>query len=65
MADKDYNLQVRLTRAEKDTLTAAARVAGVSTSSWVRDRLRKTARQELQASGLKVPFLEEAEERHE
>jgi uncharacterized protein (DUF1778 family) len=65
MAEKDYNLQVRLSKAEKETLTAAAHVAGVSTSSWVRDRLRKMARQELQASGLKVPFLEEVSERHE
>lgn len=59
MPEKDYNLQVRLSKAEKETLAAAARVAGVSTSSWVRDRLRRTARQELQASGIKVPFLEE------
>lgn len=65
MAEKDYNLQVRLSKAEKATLTAAARVAGVSTSSWVRDRLRKTARQELQAAGLKVPFLEEVGGYHE
>ena len=55
---KEYNLQVRLTQAERDTLKAAAEAAGLSVSSWLRDRLRKAARTELQASGKKVPFLE-------
>ena len=56
---KDYALQVRLSAAEKQTLHAAAKVAGTSTSAWVRDRLRRVAREELQGSGLKVPFLEQ------
>lgn len=60
MAEKDYNLQVRLSLAEKEALTTAARVAGLSLSSWVRDRLRRTIRNELQTSGLKVAFLEDA-----
>lgn len=55
---KDYNLQVRLTQAERDTLRMAADAAGLSLSAWLRDRLRKAARAELQTSGLKVPFLE-------
>jgi uncharacterized protein (DUF1778 family) len=63
MAGKDYTLQVRLNKAEKETLEIAAKTSGVSTSSWVRDRLRRAARQELQASGIKVPFLEEMNER--
>lgn len=55
---KDYNLQVRLTQAERDTLKVAANAAGLSVSAWLRDRLRRAARTELQSSGLKVPFLE-------
>lgn len=55
---KDYNLQVRLTQAERDTLKVAAQAAGLSVSAWLRDRLRRAARTELQSSGLKVPFLE-------
>lgn len=57
---KEYNLQVRLTHAERDTLRVAAETAGLTVSAWLRDRLRKAARQELQSSGVKVPFLEAA-----
>ena len=55
---KDYNLQVRLTQAERDTLKIAADTAGLSVSAWLRDRLRRAARSELQSAGIKVPFLE-------
>lgn len=55
---KDYSLQVRLTQAERATLKAAADTAGLTVSAWLRDRLRRAARTELQSSGLKVPFLE-------
>jgi uncharacterized protein (DUF1778 family) len=55
---KDYSLQVRLTQAERDTLKVAASAAGLSVSAWLRDRLRRAARTELQSSGIKVPFLE-------
>lgn len=55
---KDYNLQVRLTHAEKDTIRVAAEASGLSVSAWLRDRVRKVARNELQSSGIKVPFLE-------
>lgn len=55
---KDYSLQVRLTQAERETLKIAATMAGLSVSAWLRDRLRRVARNELQSSGQKVPFLE-------
>jgi len=55
---KDYNLQVRLTQAERDTLNLVANGSGISVSAWVRDRLRRAAREELQSSGIKVPFLD-------
>lgn len=59
MADKDYNLQVRMTSAERLAFDEAARTSGVSLSAWVRDRLRRAAREELQEAGLRVPFIEE------
>jgi hypothetical protein len=55
---KNYSLQVRLTQAERETLKVAAEAAGLTVSAWLRDRLRRTARLELQSSGIKVPFLE-------
>jgi hypothetical protein len=65
MSDKDYNLQVRLSGAERAAFEDAARVAGLSISAWVRDRLRRTAREELQSAGIKVPFIEEIRTPHE
>lgn len=57
---KDYSLQVRLTQGERTSIKAAADAAGLSTSAWLRDRMRKAARTELQAAGLRVAFLDEA-----
>jgi hypothetical protein len=59
MSDKDYNLQVRLSGPERAAFEDAARTAGVSMSAWVRERLRRVAREELQSAGIKVPFIEE------
>lgn len=59
MTDKDYNLQVRLSRTERAAFEEAARMAGISMSAWVRERLRRAARAELQSAGIKVPFIEE------
>jgi len=55
----DYNMQVRMPTSEVAAYRAAAEISGTTLSAWVRDRLRKASRQELQASGIKVPFLEE------
>ena len=59
MSAKDYNLQVRLSGPERDAFEGAARMAGISMSAWVRERLRRAAREELQSAGIKVPFIEE------
>ena len=56
---KTYSLQVRLTQGEKQALHDAAIASGVSVSAWLRDRMRKAARCELQAAGIPVAFLEE------
>ena len=49
-------LQVRVDDAEKQTFQAAADLAGLDVSAWVRERLRAVARQELDAASLPVPF---------
>jgi hypothetical protein len=49
---------VRLTDAELATFDAAAELAGLPTSGWMRERLRRTARAELEAAKRPVPFLE-------
>lgn len=59
MTDKDYNLQVRLSSRERSAFEEAAKMAGLSMSAWVRERLRRAARTELQSGGVKVAFIEE------
>jgi predicted HicB family RNase H-like nuclease len=51
-------LQVRVDDGEKQTFQAAADLAGLDVSAWVRERLREVARQELEASGVPVPFVQ-------
>jgi hypothetical protein len=50
-------LQVRVDESEKETFHAAAELAGLDLSAWVRERLRLSARNELEGAGLPVPFL--------
>ncbi len=52
-------LQIRLNAAEKHAFARAAELDGKKISEWVRDRLRRLARQELQALGLPDPFSPE------
>ncbi len=51
-------LQLRLNSDEKASFQKAADLAGVALSGWVRERLRKAARLELQDAGQKVPFIQ-------
>jgi hypothetical protein len=54
---KDVLMQVRLQPAEKQAFSDAALLSGQGLSVWVRDRLRRIARQELEQAGREVPFL--------
>ena len=54
---KDLTLESRVTAAEKRAFADAADLAGLSLSSWVRERLRKTARVELEEAGKPVAFM--------
>jgi hypothetical protein len=54
---KDQLLQIRLSGAEKEGFQAAADVAGIPLSSWVRERLRLAAIRDLESAGRKIPFI--------
>jgi predicted HicB family RNase H-like nuclease len=50
-------LQIRVNPAEKEAFSTAADLDGKSLSAWVRDRLRRLAREELEGHGRTVAFL--------
>jgi hypothetical protein len=52
-------LPLRVQPSEKASFQQCADLAGVSLSSWVRERLRLAAIRELESAGRKVPFVED------
>jgi uncharacterized protein (DUF1778 family) len=54
---KDELIQLRVKAAEKETFRAAAKLSGLSMSSWMRERLLERGREELEQAGQSVPFL--------
>lgn len=54
---RDQPLLVRLESSEKEAFRAAADLAGVPLSSWVRERLRQVATRELASAQRPVAFL--------
>lgn len=58
MRTKTEVLQIRISDAEKDGFELAATIAGISISSWVRERLRTAAIRELERTGRPIPFVE-------
>ncbi len=50
-------LDVRVTESEKQAFKDAAGLAGVPLSAWVRERLRRIARTELEDADLPVAFV--------
>lgn len=55
---KSESIEVRMSDAEKTAFQAAADLSGLSLSSWVRERLRRAARAELEDVGKPVAFLQ-------
>lgn len=55
---KGEYMELRLDTAEKEAFVQAAQVAGMSLSGWVRDRLRRASRKELQDMNMPVAFLD-------
>jgi len=54
---KGIRLDMRIMPAEKEGFKAAAELAGLELSSWIRERLRSAARKELAGARQPVPFL--------
>lgn len=50
-------LQIRLSEDEKTGFEAAADLAGIPLSSWVRERLRLACIRDLESAGQKIPFI--------
>lgn len=53
---KSESLLLRLEPREKAAFTEAAEIAGVPLSVWMRERLRRVARDELNEAGKESPF---------
>jgi hypothetical protein len=53
-------IPIRLTESEKESFQLCADLAGISLSSWTRERLRLASIKELESAGRKIPFLKEA-----
>jgi uncharacterized protein (DUF1778 family) len=55
---KTEYIELRCDAAEKESFAKAAEVAGMSLSGWIRDRLRRVSRKELEDMEMPVAFLE-------
>lgn len=55
---KSEIIRIRIASDEKSAFQNAADLSGISLSAWMRERLRRAARRELQDANRKVPFLE-------
>ena len=54
---KSESLKLRLEPEEKEAFQEAAEIAGLPLSAWIRERLRRSARVELQDAGRKIAFF--------
>lgn len=54
---KSIRLDMRLQETEKEGFRLAAELSGLELSAWIRERLRRVARKELEEAGKEVPFL--------
>jgi hypothetical protein len=55
--EKSLAIQIRVTEPEKEGFTQSADLAGISLSSWIRERLRLAAIRELESAGRQIPFI--------
>lgn len=54
---KGVRLDMRLEELEKEAFSTAADLSGLDLSAWIRERLRKVAKSELEDAGQPVPFI--------
>jgi uncharacterized protein (DUF1778 family) len=57
-AVKTEYIEIRCEESEKQTFRDAADAAGMPMSGWIRDRLRRSARKELEDLNKSVAFLD-------
>lgn len=57
-AVKSSWLEVRCEESEREAFRAAAEASGLGMSAWIRERLRRAARKELEDMNLPVAFLD-------
>lgn len=57
-AVKTEYIEMRCELSEKQAFQAAAEASGLPLSGWIRERLRRDARKELESIGLPVAFLD-------
>jgi hypothetical protein len=57
-AVKAEYIEVRCEESEKQAFKAAAEAAGLPLSGWIRERLRRVARKELEGLDMPVAFLD-------
>lgn len=55
--ERTERMEIRLEASEKEAFQRAADATGTTLSSWIRERLRRAAKADLQAAGEAVPFL--------
>jgi uncharacterized protein (DUF1778 family) len=51
-------IEMRVEKSEKDAFRVAAEAAGLPLSGWIRQRLRRVARKELEDLNMPVAFLD-------
>jgi uncharacterized protein (DUF1778 family) len=59
---KTESIEFRLGVDEKEAFLRAAEIVGLPVASWIRQHLRKAAREELEQVGEKVPFFQSRRE---
>ncbi len=52
-------LLLRIQPSEKQGFTEAARIAGISLTAWIRERLRLAAIRDLENAGKNIPFIKD------
>ncbi|PTN12705.1 hypothetical protein [Nitrosomonas aestuarii] len=57
--NKIKQVQVRLSDDEKKSFEMCAELAGIPLATWMRERLRMNSIAELEAAGLRAPFIDE------
>jgi uncharacterized protein (DUF1778 family) len=50
-------IKIRMSPSEKDGCQAAADLAGLPLSTWVRERIRRAAIRELEEASIPIPFI--------